>query len=180
MEQSLSWTAQWQISKFRDPDNKIAEFMQNGGTLEEALKFFGNNFVTSEKWTGNLGLQEGRQELIDIICGLSSPTKWDNSNARIGVGDSNAAVADTQTGLQAASNKTWKAMDDTYPQRSAQTAEWRSTFGSDDGNHAWEEYTVVNAANDTGKNLNRSIASKGTKTSGETWTLSLKITFNAS
>jgi hypothetical protein len=69
-------------------------------------------------------------------------------------------------------------MDATYPQRSNQTAEWRATFGSSDANYAWEEYTVVNAASDTGKNLNRKCSSKGTKASGETWTLSLQITFS--
>jgi hypothetical protein len=69
-------------------------------------------------------------------------------------------------------------MDATYPQRSNQTAEWRATFGSSDANYAWEEYTVVNAASDTGKNLNRKTASKGTKASGESWVLSLQITFS--
>jgi hypothetical protein len=80
--------------------------------------------------------------------------------------------------LQAASNKTFKAMDATYPQRSGQTAEWRATFGSSEANYAWEEYTVVNASDDSGVNLNRKIASKGTKSSGETWVLSLQITFS--
>jgi hypothetical protein len=69
-------------------------------------------------------------------------------------------------------------MDATYPQRTNQMCDWLATFGSADANYAWEEYTVVNAADDTGKNLNRKIASKGTKTSGETWTLSLQITFS--
>ena len=123
-------------------------------------------------------MNEGLQELIDVICGLGTPTKWDNANARLGVGDSNAAESATQTGLQAATNKTYKAMDATYPQRSNQTAEWRATFGSSEANYAWEEYTVVNASSDTGKNLNRKISSKGTKASGETWTLSLQITFS--
>jgi hypothetical protein len=69
-------------------------------------------------------------------------------------------------------------MDTNYPARTGQTAEWRATFGSGDANYAWEEYTVVNASSDSGKNLNRKTASKGTKSSGETWTLSLQITFS--
>jgi hypothetical protein len=73
-------------------------------------------------------------------------------------------------------SKTFKGMDAGYPQRSNQTLEWRATFGSAEGNHAWEEYTVVNAADDTGQNLNRKVESKGTKASGESWVLSLKIT----
>jgi hypothetical protein len=108
---------------------------------------------------------------------LGTPTKWDNANARLGVGNGNAAESATQTGLQGGS-KTFKAMDSGYPQRAGQTAEWRASFGSGDANYAWEEFTVVNASDDAGKNLNRKASSKGTKTSGETWTLSLQVTFS--
>jgi hypothetical protein len=56
--------------------------------------------------------------------------------------------------------------------------EFRSTWGTSDGNFAWEEYSASNASGgDTGININRKISSKGTKASGETWTLSLKICF---
>lgn len=191
---------------------------------------------------GNVGLNEGLQELIDIIISLGTPTKWDNTNARLGVGDSNATPDATQTALQAVAartawaastayalgdfvrptsiadgslfvyectvagtsgtteptwptvdgqtvvdgsvtwtarqRKTFRAMATGYPQRSGQTVEWRAVFEDGAAQYAWEEYTVVNAADDTGKNLNRCIASKGTKVAGESWTLSLKITFS--
>lgn len=177
----IGWKAEWSIHKFRDPDGKIAEFLQNGGSIEDAIKMvestYGKEaFLGKEEWEGNTALNEGLQELIDIICGLGSPTKWDSSNARLGVGDSNAAPSASQTGLQG-SNKAFKAMDAGYPSRTSQTAEWRATFGGTEANFAWEEYTVVNASDDTGKNLNRTTSSKGTKASGESWTLSLKITF---
>jgi len=174
----VSWKAQWRIDKFRDPKERIAKALQAGLPMAEALRLHGDAYIGAEEFEANIALNEGLQELIDIICGLGTPTKWDNSNARLGVGDSNTAENATQTGLQAATNKTWKTMDATYPQRSNQTAEWRATFGSSDANYAWEEYTVVNAASDTGKNLNRKCSSKGTKASGETWTLSLQITFS--
>jgi len=32
-------------------------------------------------------LKEGISNLIDLICGLGTPTAWNNANARIGVGD---------------------------------------------------------------------------------------------
>jgi hypothetical protein len=174
----VCWKAKWQIDKFHDPENKIAEAMQAGLHVNEAMCLFGDAYVGRAKIESNLALNEGLQELIDIICGLGSPTKWDNTSARLGVGDSNTTEASAQTGLQAATNKTFKAMDTGYPQRTNQTAEWRATFGSSDANYAWEEYTVVNAADDSGRNLNRKTASKGTKVSGETWTLSLQITFS--
>jgi hypothetical protein len=174
----IGWKAEWRIDKFKDPNTRIAKALQAGMPVQEAINFYAQAYICSEKFEANLALNEGLQELIDVICGLGSPTIWDNSNARLGVGDSNVAADPAQTGLQAASNKTYKAMDATYPQRSDQTAEWRATFGSAEANYAWEEYTVVNAASDTGKNLNRKVSNKGTKSSGETWTLSLQITFS--
>jgi hypothetical protein len=174
----IAWKAKWRIDKFQDPTGEVAGALQAGLSTEQAIGLYGQAFICTEKFDANIALNEGLQELIDIICGLGTPTKWDAANARLGVGDSNSAEAATQTGLQAATNKTYKAMDTNYPARTNQTVEWRATFASGDANYAWEEYTVVNAASDTGKNLNRKIASKGTKASGESWTLSLSITFS--
>ena len=125
---------------------------------------------------GNLGLNEGIQNLLDLIFGLATPTKWDNANARIGVGDSNVAEQATQTGLQAATNKTWKPMMAGYPQRTAQTVELRAEFGLTDANYAWEEGTIVNAADDTGQNLNRKVTAQGTKPNTETWIARFQLT----
>ena len=174
----ICWIAKWRINKFHDPADEIARSLQNGLSTEEALNRFSEAFVCSETIEANLALNEGLGELIDLICGLGSPTKWDNANARLGVGDSNTAADATQTGLQAATNKTFKAMDESWPQRTNQTVEWRATFGSSEANFNWQEYTIVNASTDAGKNLNRKVADKGTKVSGETWTLSLQITFS--
>jgi hypothetical protein len=174
----LGWSAKWRISKFHDPNGTVASELQRGLPMEAAIAHYGEAFVCSEEIEANLALNEGLGELIDLICGLGSPTKWDSENARLGVGDSNTAVEATQTGLQAATNKAFKAMDETWPQRSNQTVEWRATFGSSEANFSWQEYTVVNASSDAGKNLNRKVADKGTKVSGETWTLSLQVTFS--
>ena len=181
MEQTIDkigWKAKWRIDKFNDPTGEIEHALQSGLTAEQASVTFTQAYIASEKFDANLALNEGLQELIDIISGIGTPTKWDSTNARLGVGDSNTAEAATQTGLQASTNKTFKAMDTNYPARTNQTVEWRATFGSGDANYAWEEYTIVNSSSDTGKNLNRKCASKGTKASGETWSLSLQITFS--
>jgi hypothetical protein len=173
----LHWKSKWRIDKFYDSTGEIKEALRRGISVEEAVKLAGAKYLGSEVFDGNIALNEGLQELIDIICGLGTPTKWDATNARLGVGDSNAAENASQTGLQG-TNKAFKSMDSGYPTRSNQTAEWRATFGSAEANFAWNEFTVVNAADDTGKNLNRKVAAKGTKSSGETWTLSLQITFS--
>jgi hypothetical protein len=177
INEKISWKAQWRISKFRDPDNMIATMLQQGAKIEDVVRQFPEAFLGEERFEGNIALNEGLQALIDLLAGLNTVTKWDNANARLGVGDSNAAESATQTGLQG-TNKTFKAMDTGYPTRTNQTCEWRATFGSTDANYSWQEFTVVNATDDTGKNLNRKVADKGTKASGETWTLDLQITFS--
>jgi len=182
MEKALDrvgWKAKWRIAKFRDPNGEVAKMLKLGASMIAVMQQFPEAFIDAEEFEANVALNEGLQGIIKLICGLASPpTAWDNSNARLGVGDSSTAESASQTGLQAASNKTFKAMDSGYPARTDQTAEWRATFGSSDANYAWEEYTVVNATDDAGVNLNRKTASKGTKSSGETWTLSLQITFS--
>lgn len=126
---------------------------------------------------GNLLLNEGIAVLQALLTG-GAGTAYDNTNARIGVGDSNTAADATQTGLQAVSNKAWVGMEATYPQISGQTTTWRAVFDGSTANFSWQEFTIVNAADDTGDNLNRKVSDQGTKASGQTWTLDLEITFS--
>ena len=184
MKDHVKMKSEWIISKFRDPTGKIAEKLRAGASIESIVKEHPDAFLGTEVVKGNVALREGLYLLTGIISGLDTTSaKWDAANARLGVGDSTATEDASQTGLQG-TNKAFKGMDSGYPQRAAsesaaeQYVEWRSTFGGDEANFAWNEFTVVNAANDTGKNLNRKVVSKGTKASGETWTLSLKITFS--
>lgn len=172
----LGWKAEWRIDKFRDSTGGIAKLLQNGMPMKEAVELFGEQYLGFEEMVENVALNVGLQYLIDVICGIGTTTKWDNSNARLGVGSDTTPEDAAQTDLQD-TTPTWKAMDATYPQRSAQVAEWRATFGSEDANEAWEEFAVDNGAT-AHKLLNRKVTSKGTKSSGETWTLSLKITFS--
>lgn len=123
-------------------------------------------------------LNEGIGELIDLICGLGTPTEWDNTNARIGVGDDATAPVATQTGLLAATNKLWKAMNAGYPQKSGQQSIFQSDFIDGEAEYAWLEETIVNAADDAGKNLCRQNTNLGTKPSGQTWRLTGTITWS--
>ncbi|XHH09856.1 MAG: hypothetical protein ACFCUE_04310 [Candidatus Bathyarchaeia archaeon] len=176
--EKIGWNALWRIDKFRDPEGEVARCLQAGLSMQAALERFAGAFIATERIEANLALNEGLQELIDLAFGLGTPTAFDTTNGYLGVGDSNSAAAAAQTGLQAATNKLYKVFDDTYPVRTNQTVEARATFGSAEGNFAWEEYTLANGNSDAAKNLNRKVESKGTKASGETWTLSLQITFS--
>jgi hypothetical protein len=70
-------------------------------------------------------------------------------------------------------------MDATYPQlASGQKARWRSTYQSAEGNHSWQEFTVSNTSDGSGKNLMRILVDKGTKSSGEVWELTIDEEFS--
>ena len=102
-------------------------------------------------------------------------TSFANANARIGVGDSSAAFTASQTDLQASTNKLRKAMEAAYPTRAGNTLTFRSIFGTSEGNFAWNEWGVFNAASG-GTMLNRLVASLGTKTSAQSWQFTVTMT----
>jgi len=162
----LKYEAKWIIEKFRGDFKSREEAIEAGAELLEKIEF------------PNGLLNEGINELWTILCSAGG-TKFDNTNAYIGVGDSSTAFDATQTGLQATTNKLYKAMDTGYPTYgSAQKATWRSTFGSADANFAWNEITVANGNSDAAKNLNRKVQAMGTKASGTTWVATLEITLS--
>jgi len=135
------------------------------------------NLFAIEKMRNNLLLNDGITLLLNLLIGAGG-TAYNNANTYIGVGDSTTAAAATQTGLQAATNKAWAAMDATYPQVSNQTVTFRATFGSAVGNFSWREFTIVNASSDSGTNLNRKVENHGTKASGDSWVISATVTIS--
>lgn len=115
-------------------------------------------------------------------------TYYNNGNAYISVGDSTTAAADTQTELQAATNRTRVGMDATYPLHTDSTGTagsksiaFRSTYGTAVANYAWQEWGIFNGAGTGGppttggRMLNRKVESLGTKTSAATWVLTITL-----
>lgn len=185
LKDKVCFKTEWRIDKFKDANGEIAETLRLGAKVEDVAKAFQGAFMGTEVEEGNMALREGLYLLCGIISGIdTSSAKWNSSNAYLGVGDSSTTESADQTGLQASTNKAYKVMDSGYPQRAAnesaseQYLEWRATFGGSDANFAWNEFTVANGDGDSAKNLNRKVTAKGTKASGETWTLSLRITFS--
>ncbi|MDD4081843.1 MAG: hypothetical protein PHD05_00515 [Sphaerochaetaceae bacterium] len=126
--------------------------------------------------TKNGLLNEGINSIWTLVCG-GSETAFNNTYARIGVGDSDTAHAASQTDLQASSNKLYKAMDESYPTYGTdQKAVFKSSFGTDEANFAWNEWSVDNGSS-AAKNINRKVESLGTKTSG-TWALTVEISLS--
>jgi len=129
-------------------------------------------FVGFEK-AENLWLTAGINELFGLFSG-ASVNYFDNTNARIGIGDSATAANAGQTDLQAATNKTYKAMDATYPTAPSGAAQvFRSTFGTGDANYVWNEFVLKQ--NTSGICLDRGVQNLGTKVAGSTWVATLTI-----
>jgi len=123
----------------------------------------------------NVMLNEGANLLWTLICG-GAGTAYSSGNARIGVGDSNAAEDPAQTGLLGG-NQLYKSMDATYPTYgSARQAVFRATFVEAEANWHWQEFTVDNGAV-AGININRKVADLGTKPNTEIWRFTVTLKF---
>ena len=157
----IQWKVQWRIDKYR-ADDRTAPYE----TVSD---------------TGNLLVYGGASALWQRLIG-TGVTAFDNGNAYLGVGDSSTAAAATQTDLQAATNKHREAMDATYPlhtdgtgSSSNATITYKSTFETADATFAWSEWGIFNAST-SGRMLNRKVFSGGTKTSAESWSLTISLT----
>ncbi len=162
--ESLVWKTKFKVEKYREDLPK------------ELLDRLGVKPFEVVEGEGNLLLNEGINELFTILCS-SSGTKYDNTNARIGVGNSSAAAVATQTALQGGSIA-FVGMDASYPTYgTAQKAVFRATFDGSTGNFAWEEWTIDNGAAAV-LNLNRKVTSLGTKASGTTWVFTVEVSLS--
>lgn len=167
----VRWHAEWRLDKY---EGDWSAEQIDAGLADDAL-------TESIEREGNLLTIGGASALWERLIGTSI-TVFDNTNAKLAVGDSNTAAADTQTNLQAATNKLAKAMDATYPLHTDSTGTagsksivYRSTFATGDANFAWEEWCLINGALGTGRMLNRKVESLGTKTSAATWVLTVTL-----
>lgn len=179
--QVVSWKFGWLCEKWSEEAVAWARkklFLPEGAAVSSEMlrKIIGIPDDGEVEVAGNLLLNEGIAEMLDLMAGEGSPTAFNTANARIGVGDSTTAAAATQTDLQAATNKTYKGMNGAYPTRSSQTMDWQADFTSGEANYAWQEWVIDNGAS-AAKTLNRKVESLGTKSTG-TWTLTGSVTIS--
>lgn len=160
MKDTVSWKAVWTITRYEDDEAVARDEWYSKSTID-----------------GNLALNEGLTALQNLLIG-DAEDAFSNGNAYIGVGDDNTAAAAGQTGLQAASNKTYVAQEGGYPSISNQTTTWRSSFGAGVGTWDWNEFTVSSGNSDAADNLNRVVSAQGSKGAGNTWVVDIAITFS--
>lgn len=152
------------------------------GAPEEITDDLPSNILTNGAGSG------GINRLLNLLIGTGSIAAYTNSISRTGVGTSTTAESASQTDLQAAAgstNRFFQAAAASYPQVSGSTFTMQSTFGTADGNFAWQEWgidgggssgtTVGTFSSSNAGLLNRKVASLGTKASGSTWTITTTI-----
>lgn len=162
----------WAINRFANAADAIAGKIYSD---EEAIALFGCKQNT--EIDGNILVNAGINLAWTLICG-GAGTAFNAANAYLGVGDSSTAEDAAQTDLQAATNKVRVGMDGSYPTYGTnQYATWRATFDGTTANFHWYEFGVFNASSE-GTMLNRKVSDQGTKTSGQTWQLTLQITLS--
>lgn len=195
MSEQFTESAVWKLAKFNDPTGEVEAFTRSGHSYQEAVvkfpeKHIGTSTIpVAPDENGNVLLNNGITVMLNILCGVQTTPLFNNAGSRLGVGDSNTAENATQTGLQAATNHYWLVADATYPQVAAQTITWQGTFGGSTANYLWTEFVVddYGSAGSTASAptydstrvaLNRKMSGQGTKTSGQTWVLTLALTIS--
>ena len=154
-------------------DKDAKKGMSDAGLKEKYGEYFKSDEVIGENLLTNYGINS----IIWPAVAGGSYTAMNNANARLGVGDSTTAAAASQTDLQAATNKTYQAMDATYPTYgSSQQIVLRATFAGGSANYHWQEYISDNGS--ANHAMNRLVSDQGTKTSGQSWQLTLTVTLS--
>jgi hypothetical protein len=123
----------------------------------------------------------GRDHLAKIMYNASGQVQFTNANAHIGVGNSASGFAVTQTDLLGGS-KARKAMNAGFPKQGTnpQDIQAQSTFGTSEGNFAWEEWGFFNASSG-GVMFSRTIQQfngGAAKTAAESWQITIDLTIN--
>jgi hypothetical protein len=164
------------VFMFKDPDGLVAKLGRNGVSADKLVEMFRDRFIGVKEVKGNVFLNEGIQFIWKAVTGQPGLTYF-GSNSCVGVGDGMQSADPSQTGLQGA-NKMYKQVDSGYPQLSGNSVIFQATFGSDEANFSWNEWTVANGCGDEYVNLNRKQESLGTKASGSTWILQVTLTIS--
>lgn len=161
LSEHSAWGVKWKIEK-RNDEKDVNPFEVISGT--EILPI-----------TGNVILNAGAELMLKLICGDSSATALNNTNAKIFVGTDETSESPEQTGVIATGqNRAYASMDSEYPKVSGRTATFRATFGSSTANFNWREISLANGTGVGAIAINRKVDPMGTK-SGGTWSVELEI-----
>lgn len=142
------------------------------------------SYATTEV-VGNLITNVGWTRLMNLLTNQGATQAYDATHTRIGAGNSNTAEAYTDTDLNAAAGSAnrWFQLVSGAGSLGTRTLAWSATFGTADGNFAWNEFGIdlgtASGNTVTAPLLNHKAGiAQGTKASGQTWTATATITFS--
>jgi len=115
----------------------------------------------------------GLTSVAAIVIG--GGTRYTNTNAHLGVGDSTTAFSAAHTNLQAATNKMRRIVD-LPPTNTVNVETFVTTFGASDANWSWQEFGIFNHAS-AGDMLIRKVQSSITKASPVVVELTIQLTW---
>jgi len=168
----IKGTSVARLYKFNDPTGEVADMAMKGLPVEDVVSMVKNALVGTMTISGNLFLDEGINHIWKLVTG-QNVTPF-SSNSCIGVGDGTDPEDSEHTGLTG-TNKYYKQVDEGYPQIDGTYIYFRSTFGPDEANFNWNEWTVANGCGDEYINMNRKQTNMGTKAPGATWVLEVSM-----
>jgi hypothetical protein len=136
--------------------------------------------------TGNLITNAGWTRLMNLLTNQGATQAYDAAHTRIGVGDGTTpaeAYADTDLAAAAGSTHRWFQLVSGAGTLGTRTLAWSATFGTSDGNFAWNEFGIdagtASGNTVTAPLLNHKVGiAQGTKASGQTWTATATLTFS--
>lgn len=153
---------------------QAADFRHLGVTPYHVTEVVGN-LITNAGWT----------RLMNLLTNQGATQAFDATHTRIGVGNSNTAeaYADTDLGAAAGSTNRWFQLVSGAGTLGTRTLAWSATFGTSDGNFAWNEFGIdqgtASGNTVTAVLLNHKAGiAQGTKASGQTWTATATLTFS--
>lgn len=150
---------------------------------------FGRLHIASYETTellGNLITTNGWTRLSNLLTNQGATQALDATHTRIGAGDSNTAEAygDTDLGAAAGSTHRWFQLVSGAGSLGTRTLAFAATFGTADGNFAWNEFGIDVGNTASGNTVaallfnHKAGIAQGTKASGQTWTATATITFS--
>ncbi len=166
---TLKWVIRWVCRKWGKSEDHDA-----GLPYDEEIVVDGNLLTTA-----------GLVRLLNLLIGTAATQAFDATHTRIGVGNGStaAAVGDTDLSASAGSTNRWFQLVSgagSVTTGPPTKVSFSATFGTSDGNFAWQEFTVdqgtASGNTVTAPMLNRKVQSLGTKVAGSTWTMTVEIT----
>lgn len=181
-------TTLWTVERWGEYDTEFLTRNLGRSPLAEDFRKYGLDPYSTSHVVGNLITNAGWTRLMSLLTNQGATQALDATHTRIGVGNSNTAetYTDSDLGAAAGSANRWFQPVSGVATLGTRTFSFTATFGSADGNFAWNEFCldvtsgVAAAGNTVGALLfnHKAGIAQGNKALGQTWTSTATVTFS--